>query len=355
MLQSKPSSSAQPSIEIRIPLSATDAYMRMLHHFLESVQHYAGILGRRAKVLVIVAADQPEFDLLELYPWLEKYPVKAVWGDPTLFNQYSVLPDGLNRTKSYAGSLIQRLIWPTDTDIVILADADLLITGDFDKAISQSFLDGCVRGFIAHGSPFMQDSHGCSQDWWGKTFELAGLTLPELEYQHTGYQLMFNNSNYRMSPAYFNYGWIVCDSASINKIARTIRTDLDAVNHLLWDLAKSKNTDQPCHALANPIAFFRNQIAFTLSIYRNNLKHECLSITDNFPLHIDGEAIRALNSKGEEHNVKDVAVFHYLGSGEFSKSDFNTDESLKLALQKTDTSLYARRFQECLNRVHNLL
>ena len=132
-----------PTVEIRIPISPNEKYLRMIHYFLESLKQFGGPIGRSAKCVVSVSRDEPYRDLQKEYSWVSDYNVEFLWIDEDLFKKYG-----------YYGTGFHRLKVKSEADIVILADADLLFTNDFDQAILQSFTEQKLLGFIAHISPF---------------------------------------------------------------------------------------------------------------------------------------------------------------------------------------------------------
>ena len=72
----------------------------------------------------------------------------------------------------------------------------------------------------------------------------------------------------------------------------------------------------------------------TLSFARHQIPCNTLSINYNFPLHVPGDKIRALNPDLDGANsAEDVKIFHYLGEGEFNKEHFATLKTLEASLQ----------------------
>ena len=116
-----------PTVEIRIAISAAEKYLRMIHYFLESLQQFGGSIGRSAKCVVSVSRDEHYRDLRKEYPWISNYNVEFLWIDEDLFKKYS-----------YHGTGGHRLSIKSDADVVILADADILVTNNFDQVISCS-------------------------------------------------------------------------------------------------------------------------------------------------------------------------------------------------------------------------
>src|SRR5690242_10557894 len=95
-----------PTVEIRIPISATDKYLRMVHYFLESLQLFGGPIGRKAKCVVSVSRDEPYRDLAKEYSWISDYNVEFLWIDEELFKKYS-----------YYGTVYHRLTLKSEADI----------------------------------------------------------------------------------------------------------------------------------------------------------------------------------------------------------------------------------------------
>ena len=146
-----------PTVEIRIPISANEKFLRMLHYFLESLRQFGGPIGRTAKCVVSVSRDEPYSDLFADCPWLNDYFVEIRWVDESLFEEYG-----------YDGTGLDRLFVRSNADIVVLCDADILIAGDLEEVILKSHKLQKLLGFIAVVSPFNEKhlAHISSEDWW---------------------------------------------------------------------------------------------------------------------------------------------------------------------------------------------
>lgn len=316
---------AEPSVEIRIPISANEKYLRMLHYFLESLQVFGGSIGRAAHCVVSVSRDEPYRDLFEECPWLIDYSVDFQWIDKDLFE-----------THSYAGTVLHRLHVKSDADIVILVDADILVAGDFDSVILEAYHSQQLLGFIAHISPFDNADlqHIPSDQWWERIFIEAELPSPPLNRVHTGWGLMSKDVRHRYCPDYFNHGFIVAPRMYVERMGETIEAELEIVAHVVE-------------------TYFRSQIANTLSLARHEIPCGNLPINYNFPLHVQAEKIRALNLDPEEANSpEDVKIFHYLGNGEINKEHFATCKSLEEVLQRSNMSATGSVFQLKLQIIH---
>ena len=314
-----------PTVEIRIPISPTEKYLRMIHYFLESLQMFGGPIGRQAKCIVSISRDEPYRDLQKEYSWISDYNIEFLWIDEELFKKHS-----------YEGTGSHRLKVKSDADIVILADADIFVANDFDKIILDAFIYQKLLGFIAHVSPFINcDSQNTpSKIWWKKLFDEAGLPLPLFNHVHTAWGLLNNDEGHRTCPDYFNYGFIVSPRKYVEQMAKSFTSELEVIDHVLE-------------------TFFKPQIANALCFVRYGIPCGTLSINYNFPLHVPYNEIRTLNPDPEGKNsAEDIKIFHYLGNGRFNKEDFQTNESLENALQRTDLNEAETVFQRKMRFVH---
>ncbi|KJV05544.1 hypothetical protein, partial [Methylocucumis oryzae] len=131
-----------PTLELRIPISPNDKYMRMLHYFVESLKTFGGDIGRNAHCLVVVGEDAEPWDLTEQYPWTKDYSLEFIWVEREVF-----------RKDTYDATGYVRLWHDTDADVIGLVDADLLFVGDFDEIVLEAYEKQCVLGCIAHMTP----------------------------------------------------------------------------------------------------------------------------------------------------------------------------------------------------------
>jgi len=314
-----------PSVEIRIPISATKKYLRMIHYFLESLKQFGGPIGSSAKCVILVGRDEPFRDLTKEFTWISNYDIKFLWTDEDLFKKYN-----------YHGTSFSRLKIKSEADIIILADADILVANDFDQAILDSFINQKLLGCIAHVSPFigLDSKNTSSKIWWRRIFDEAGICLPLFNNIHTGWGLMNKDEEHRRCPNYYNYGFIISPRKYIEQMSQDFLSELEAIDHVLK-------------------THFKSQIANTLSFERNNIPCGTLPINYNFPLHVSDEKIRALNldPKGE-NSAEHVKIFHYLGNGRFNKKIFETSKSLENILEYENLNEAETVFQRKLRFIH---
>ncbi|MCP4539674.1 MAG: aminotransferase class I/II-fold pyridoxal phosphate-dependent enzyme, partial [Chloroflexi bacterium] len=295
-----------PTVEIRIPISANEKFLRMLHYFLESLQMFGGPLGRSAHCVVSVSADEPRRDLAQECSWAAEHSVEFQWVDRDLFERLS-----------YCGTVLNRFYVQSEADVVIFADADILVAGDFDRVIWDAYHSQRLLGFIAHCSPFGQPDlkHIPSHRWWNWIFEEAELPKPQLNRVHTGWGLMSKDTRHRCCPDYFNYGFVLAPRQYAEHIGETFEEELKAVDRVVE-------------------SWFKPQIANTLACVRHRIPCGILPINYNFPLHVHADQIRALNPDPEGANsIQDVKIAHYLPGGEIHPEHFATRKSLEKLLR----------------------
>jgi len=236
---------------------------------------------------------------------------------------------------------LDRFYIKSKADIIVLCDADLLIAGNFDDVLIRSYKENVQLGFIAHVSPFNgqalneHDGYG----WWSKIFAEAKLPLPEFNQTHTGWGILGSTEDIsrKMTPFYFNYGFIVSPRKYIEQMGKTYEQDI-------------------CHVENVIDTWFKSQIANTLSYTRHNIPCATISLNYNYPLHISEEAFRKLNvAENGQNQPKDIKIFHYLGDGEFNKTDFISQESLNLALKRPPLSKSGEEFKKILGDVYKTI
>ena len=199
-----------------------------------------------------------------------------------------------------------------------------------------------------------------------KIFDEAGLPLPPLNCEHTGWSLFYKDKRHRSCPYYYNYGFIVSPKQYIDQIGQSFISELEIIDSVLETV-------------------FKSQIANTICFERHGISCGTLPINYNFTMNVPDDKIRVLNPdpKGE-NSADDVKIFHYLGSKRlplyynkeiareeskpkdkrdeeyiaslkkkrFNKEDFQTIESLEGALRRKNLSEAETVFQRKLRFVH---
>ena len=315
-----------PSVEIRIPISANEMFMRMLRYFLESLQVFGGPLGRSAHCVVSVSRDEPYRDLLAEYPWASNYSVEFQWLDREYFDRLE-----------YDGTGAHRFHIPSKADVVLLLDADLLVAGDFDQIIRDAYSSEQVLGFLAHASPFWRPLYRevPAERWWQLIFENAELPPPMLNGVPSAWGLLCEGESTRHCPEnYFNYGVILGPRKLIERMGDSFESELESIDRVIETI-------------------FRSQIANVLTFARHGIRTDVLPMNYNFTMNLPAEELRSLNPdpKGED-SPGDVKIFHYLASGRINKRHFATKESFNDLLNQTDLGEYEAEFIRKLRIVH---
>jgi hypothetical protein len=309
-------------VEIRIPISANDAFFRMTRIFLESLQLFGGPLGRSAHCVASISRDTPMRDLARECPWSSDYSLDFRWVDENLFENHG-----------YHGTGFDRKTVQSEADIVVLCDADIMIAGDFDELITMAHNNHSLNGWLGHWSPFVVDRKTAkisSQKWWDRIFEEAGLPAQALQFQCPGYGFGYHDSNHSHCPYYYNAGFLVAPQEIFRLVSKTFLDDVSCVERVLDSVHKS-------------------QIAMTLSQVRHDIKCELSGLKYNCPVGISEKRLR--NSTPRCNDADDVRVFHYLADVEINKSHFRSEKALRQLMARKNLSPTGTVMQKKLSQI----
>ena len=306
-----------PNIEVRIPISANQKYMNMLKYLVYSLYENGGDLVKSANFIISVSRDESYRDLYQEFSWTKSFPIKFRWIDEALFKKFE-----------YSGTALDRYRIKSNADIVIMCDADILISGDLDEIIMKSYREQKQLGFIAHVSPFNSHLEKTSKELWEEIYKKLNQESPILDKEHTGWGFMSKNKNHRYCPNYFNYGFIISPRKFIDKMNKSYEKDLETTIKVF----------DTC---------FRSQITRTVICDKYKIPTGTLSLNYNYPLHVDENEFRKINFDSKGENLpEDIKVFHYLGAGEFNKEDFKNDQKINEALNRTNIKKSGIFFQK---------
>ncbi len=311
---------AGPSVEIHVPISPTEHFYTMVHYLAASLRNFGGGAAS-ARLVVTVGDDCEPRDLYAELPWSRKYPIEWRWMDRERFRAYS-----------YYGTAIERLCYRYDADVVIMLDADVLVTAPLDDLIDAVYSKGVFAGLITHVSPFVCERDKRSNaECWNDVFRHAALPLPNLHYEHTGWGVMETDPEYRYGPAYFNFGVVAGPRALFEKMGPSVYQDMAHVVRAVGP------------------TFFRCQLALTLGLYRANAEIMALPMRYNFP-NRSGFAERF------SHELADVRVIHYLGTEHMEKrADFATVDAVGAFIARCPDSDVHGVFKSKLAELHPLV
>jgi len=309
-----------PSVEFRIPISATDHYFRILKYLVESVKEFGGEIASKAKFVVSVSRDTPYQDIYQNHQWVIEHAIEFRWVDEESF-----------LALKYIATAIDRYYVESTCDVVIMCDVDIFVAGDLDSIIKKTHVDQKQLGFIALSSPFNEGKHEraiTGEDLWIEIFKSASLPAPTLNCSYN-----WNKTDNERCPYYFNYGFVILPRKFADDAAETFEREISEVDKVL----KSR---------------FRGQIANTLCNSRHNIPCSLLSVNYNYPLNKPEDKLRELNPVNDEGELPtDVKVFHYLGKGDIDKEDFKTEASLDKFLSRRDLAGSIKVFQQKLKVV----
>src|SRR3954452_19947309 len=110
-----------PSLQIHVPNSHTPSFFTMIHMLAESVRSFAGEFSD-ARIIVSIGEDIEPFDVERERPELKPYGIDWRWTDREQFRRHIYFATGLDRWAA-----------PFECDLVLMADADILILGALDE------------------------------------------------------------------------------------------------------------------------------------------------------------------------------------------------------------------------------
>ncbi|WP_374631515.1 hypothetical protein [Ferrovibrio sp.] len=223
------------SMEFHIPISPTPHFFNSILATACSLRELGGGYAD-ATIHVSVGADEEPWNIAANLPWSKDFPVQWHW----------IARDDFCRRSYYATST-GRYSRGFQSDIVIFLDADTLILRQIDDLLAEASRCEMIGGLIAHASPFREKPQRGQHAWWNHLY--AGLNLGPafMGYEHTGWGLFGEAVQYRLTPAYYNYGMILGTNAVMRELAQVMN---QTVTYCL---------EQDC-------GFFSAQVALALAI-----------------------------------------------------------------------------------------
>lgn len=311
-----------PSLEIHVPISPTDHFFTMIRFLAASLRANGGALST-TPIIVTVGEDCEPFDLYAAQPWSIGYPIKWIW-----------LARDRYREKIYYATAIERFSYNFESDLVLMLDADTIVMRPFDDLVRRIVQEKCFGGFIAHVSPFMvhnqQNPHQtiANKQWWQQLFNPTPLTENDYRFEHTGWNVMFNDPAYRFCPPYFNLGFLIAPTEQMRKIGAIIDETMAQVDKTLTTVYKC-------------------QLALTLALCRLEIPIIPLAARYNYP-NINGF------KSAYPQDFSDIRIFHYLASDQINKQrDFQSMEKIGYWLKTRWLTQTNRRLRNALRPLHN--
>jgi hypothetical protein len=302
-------------VEIHLPISPNELFYTMVRYFAASLRRNGGAAAR-SRLVVTVGADLEPEDLHRRLPWSRQLGIEWRWLDRGLF-----------RERSYYATAVERFRYRFEAPVVLILDADMLVTAPLDRLVRRVLDSGRFHGLIAHVCPFLEQRQRTGHEWWAYVAARAGLESPALSCEHTGYGLLYQNEEARYCPPYFNLGVLAAPASVMNTIGETIYQEMDHVTACLETV-------------------FRCQIGVALALLRQRLPSNCLRFRYNFPNYpvvMDHFPLE----------LENVRILHYLASDTFRKhSDFAGVEQVEAFLQRREVGAVNQRFQQHLLPIH---
>jgi hypothetical protein len=301
--------------EIHVPISPTEHFFTMLRYLAASLRLNAGALAG-SRIIATVGADEEPVDLYCRLPWSRRYGIEWRW-----------LDRGLYQRSIYYATAVERFRYSFQAPVVLLLDADVLITAPLDHLVARVLAERALHGLVAHVSPFVGFPQQNGEQWWERLFGQAGLGAAPLCCEHTAPWFGTSDEKARRCPPYFNLGVLAAPAEVMNTVGQTIYEEMELVNACLA-------TD------------FRCQIGLTLALRRHHIPWRCLRLRYNCP-----NCPAIVERYGSE--AEKMRIFHYLGQNAFKKHiDFANEESVVAFLRRTDLEPINRCLQQQLRRIH---
>jgi lipopolysaccharide biosynthesis glycosyltransferase len=290
----------------------------MVQYFAASLrQHGAGFSD--ARIVVSVGEDCEPYDLAAATPQLAEYGITWRWVDRELFRRHS-----------YYATCLDRFAEPFEADFVLMADADILITGDCSDLLAQLEQPRGIAGVIATYPPWLGRNKGdVDRERWGEMFALAGLQQPIFDCPHPGHGVYYPaGSGMETGPAYYNFGFVLGTRDAMNAIAGTFPQDfLLALDFMQTDLC--------CQA------------GLALSIIRNAVRYRTLPVRYNF--WADPRYHQAFPD-----DAADMRILHYL-NGPFRKhydNEGTAEIAAWLHAHRNDQDAHTQFIHHAVSRAH---
>jgi len=267
------------TVEFHVPISPTVEMLTMVRVLSATLFRFSGV-GRRGRIVVTVGAEAIPQDLEARLPWLDPDQVEI-----------RPCPDELFARRGIQGTAMRRMEYDFAAEVVVLLDADLIVTGRLDDLVDELSYQPAIAGVIAHATPFKDGT-----DHWPELYEAAGLPAPQRPYRYTGWPYMAwqqhagweaaTNEPAVLAPPYFNFGVVGGPSELVARIPAEFENLLNVV---------SRATNTP----------FRGQIALTLALEKLGIPHRGLPMRYNFGNDVRLEALHP-------RELEEIRIVHVL-------------------------------------------
>lgn len=300
----------RPSLEIHIPISPKPYFLNMTHYLVSSLRRFGGAY-QSARVVLTIGDAEIDHNIAESYSWIRKQGVEVKW-----------VPQELFARDSYFATALERFRYQFRSDVVLMLDADVLISRPFDEPIHDCYRKQYFAGLIAHVPPFSEP------DGWQKVYQAAGLGEVICKHEHTGWGYMFTDEEQRFCPPYFNFGVLCAPGRIMNKIGEEIYSLMHCVETVI---------DTP----------YRGQIALSLAVTKLGIPYRCLPMRYNFA---NDALLEALHGQELPH----ARILHLLRDHQqiYKTRLFADKNSVEEMLARKDLRGINLMAQDVLRQVH---
>jgi hypothetical protein len=300
-----------PSLEIHVPISPTPLFLNMAHYLVSSLRRFGGAY-RSAKVVLTIGDNEIDDSIAEANPWIPKHGVETRWLAKERFAH-----------DSYYATALERFCYEFSSDIVLMLDADILISKPFEELILDCHRHQSFAGLIAHVPPFPEVG------LWQKVYDAADLGQVAFTHEHTGWGYMFSDEDRRFCPPYFNFGVLCAPRQIMRNIGEEIYQLMHRVNGV---------TETP----------YRCQIALSLAIAKLAIPYRCLPMRFNFANDVFLEALH-----GQE--LPHAAILHLLRDhqGIYKTRLYGDRHNVEEMLARKDLRGINLMAQDVLRQIHS--
>lgn len=257
-----------------------------------------GISFESHKIIVSVGGPEPQTNLYESLPWSLAYPIVWRWVTPEAWQR-----DGYRATNR------DRAAYPASSDVVMLADSDVIFVDGISDLLERVRSRPAVYGVMAHVPPFLKIEGVDPRAWWARLFTAFDVEPPPHDHELSRGQSL--SDCHRYSPAYFNGGMVIGPG--------------DLMDALLGHFAAADKT-------VAELGTFRHvaQIARTLAMYKAGVPIRLLPMRYNFP---NDEFFETTFPE----ELTELRILHYLRQGPVHKKrDFESAEAVATLIDRKD-------------------
>ena len=310
-------------LEVHVPISPRDFFFNRVRYLAKSLRSLGGDLAD-SKIIASVGDPSPPVDLDQLLPWAREEGIQWRWVDNDFFCEWH------HTGNPYIATMMDRFRTRFNSHYVIIADADVIFLRDLSTLFSaiEGVLD--VGGVMTHVPPFQTTPERSHAEWWTRMFKAFELPPPILEFQHSGWDIMFDDDLSRYSPAYFNSGMVIGTGEAMNRMAPLALPALNAVRSVLD-------------------TFFFDQLALTLMMYKARVNKKLIPIRFNFPNQIGFE-------QKFKQDADSISVLHYLRTDVVDRDQiFASKETIEAFIERQDLVGSNEELRSRVEVVHDLL